>query len=242
MERKFCFIFAAITSLIFSINTAKAEATTMVYNGYLLCGTKAAVDIPRGGEYKFDYSLFVGDNETPSIEGANKFTFSVAPFVRCFPMVVAAEHSGEFAFTPTVSTGYPFEIGQWQNREFTFYMAFPGDSYEKITTENPKHTVSFSADTSFVRRENRETFTFNHNISDYDVDSLFFVTANENAHSLDTICIVMSNTTTGIISVNKNVSTSDNRIFSIDGTYQGTDDANLPKGIYIQNRRKKIIH
>ena len=42
----------------------------------------------------------------------------------------------------------------------------------------------------------------------------------------------------GINAIERKVEPSDNRIFLLDGRYVGTDDSNLPKGIYIRNGKK----
>ncbi|KXB84865.1 hypothetical protein HMPREF3034_00468 [Prevotella sp. DNF00663] len=53
-----------------------------------------------------------------------------------------------------------------------------------------------------------------------------------------------NDTPTGIIGVLGTVAEQlykDNRIYSIDGRYLGTDKTRLPKGIYIINRKKVVI-
>jgi len=62
----------------------------------------------------------------------------------------------------------------------------------------------------------------------------------ENKQNISFI-FIKDNTETAIRGITTVVAADDKRIFSINGCYMGTDDSQLPKGIYVRNNKKFVV-
>ena len=110
---------------------------------------------------------------------------------------------------------------------------------DKGTTLNVK--LSDSLEKTFTMTKSKwNTFTIETTLNG--TFKLAFTTADEESRLwFDDLLIEQTVTTTGISqTVADNVRKADNRIFTINGVYVGTDASNLPKGIYIMNGKKFV--
>ena len=136
------------------------------------------------------------------------------------------------ATTPEIATG---------NGEYTLlFRAAPYSGAGTTLTVEVAEGSATLENTSFTMSPS-DWLAFNTKLTANGPVKLRFKTS-QGRFFLDKVCVTAEDATSGIsgVEADGDASPADQRIFTIDGRYVGTDDAQLPKGLYIRDGKKFV--